>query len=63
MTDVLQCARAERRAAPSRPAIPSGAEPGQSQSSGLRLPGEGPRRQARRGQQGRPTSPSAEGLS
>ncbi len=54
--------RVERRAAPSRPAISSGAEPGQAQSGGLRLPGEGPVQQARRGLQGRPTYPSDEGL-
>ena len=56
-------ARDERPAAPSRPAIPSGAEPGRAQSGGLRLPAEGPDQQARRGLQGRPTYPSDEGLS
>jgi oxaloacetate decarboxylase alpha subunit len=55
--------RAERRAAPSRPAIPSGAEPGRGQSGGLSSPGEGLSREARRGLQGRPTYPSVEGQS
>jgi hypothetical protein len=56
---VSTCAlRAERRAAPSRPAIPSGAEPGRGQSGGLSSPDEGPGCKARRGLQGRPTYPS-----
>jgi len=46
---------------PSRPAIPSGAEPGRDQSSGLITPGEGLCRQAQRGLQGRPRYPSDEG--
>jgi hypothetical protein len=46
---------------PSRPAIPSGAEPGREQSGGLFTPGEGLCRQAQRGLQGRPTYPSDEG--
>jgi hypothetical protein len=53
--------RAERRAAPSRPTIPSGAEPGHRQSGGLFVPGEEPGLLARRGLPGRPTHPSAEG--
>jgi len=53
--------RAERRAAPSRPAIPSGAEPAHGQSSGLRVPGEGLGHQARRGLQGRPAYTTDEG--
>jgi hypothetical protein len=58
------CIEAAGRA-PGRPKladIPSGAEPGQAQSSGLRRPGEGPGQQARRRLQGRPTYPSDEGL-
>jgi hypothetical protein len=35
MTDVLQCARAERRAAPSRPAIPQGDRPTSPSAEGL----------------------------
>jgi hypothetical protein len=46
---------------PSRPAIPSGAEPRREQSSGLRSLGEGLCRLAQRGLQGRPTYPSDEG--
>ena len=48
---------------PSRPAIPSGAESGREQSSGLIAPDEGLCRQARRGLQGRPAYPSDEGQS
>ena len=47
---------------PSRPAIPSGAEPGREQSGGLFAPGEELGTWAQRGLQGRPTYPSAEGL-
>ena len=57
------CIEAAGRA-PGRPKpayIPSGAEPGQAQPSGLRLPGQGPGQPARRGLQGRPTYPSDEG--
>ncbi len=57
----IEAARAERRAAPSRPAIPSGAEPAHGQSSGLRVPGEGLGHQARRGLQGRPAYTTDEG--
>jgi hypothetical protein len=60
---VVAAWRTERRAAPSRPPIPSGAEPGREQSSGLFLPGEGPGHQDRRGLQGRAMYPSDEGLS
>ncbi len=55
--------RAERRAAPKPARVPSGAEPGQEQSSGLFMPGEEPGRKTRRGLQGRPTYSSDEGLS
>ena len=55
--------RAERRAAPKPARIPSGAEPGREQSSGLFAPGEGLGRLAQRGLQGRPTYSSDEGLS
>jgi hypothetical protein len=54
--------RAERRAAPSRPAIPLGAEPGHKQSGGLFVPGEGLGVPAQRGLQGRPMYSSAKGL-
>jgi hypothetical protein len=54
--------RAERRAVPSRPAVPSGAESGHKQTRGLFVPDEGPGPLARRGLQGRPTYPSDEGL-
>lgn len=53
--------RAERRAAPSRPAIPSGAEIGHKQSCGLFVPIEGSGLLARCGLQGRPTYSSDEG--
>lgn len=53
--------RAERRAALSRPAVPSGAEPGREQSGGLGMPGEGLGPLAQRGLQDRPTYPSDEG--
>jgi hypothetical protein len=46
--------RAERRAAPKRARIPSGAEPGHEQSGGLFVPGEGLGLLAQRGLQGRP---------
>jgi hypothetical protein len=46
---------------PSRPAIPSGAEPGHEQSGGLFMLGEGAGRQDGRGLQGRLTYSSAEG--
>ena len=46
-----------------RPSFPSGAEPGHEQSCGLFMPREGPGLLARCGLQGRPTYPSAEGLS
>jgi prolyl-tRNA editing enzyme YbaK/EbsC (Cys-tRNA(Pro) deacylase) len=55
-------ARDERRAAPSRPAIPAGAEPGHGQSSALVVPGEGPGQVAQRGLQGRPVDSPGEGL-
>jgi len=58
----IEAARAERRAAPSRPAIPSGAEPGRGQSSGLATPGEGLRRLAQCGLRGRFAYPQTEGL-
>ena len=48
---------------PSRPAIPLGAEPGPEQSGGRFAPGEELGPWAQRGLQGRPTYPSAEGLS
>jgi hypothetical protein len=54
--------RAERRAAPSRPTIPSGAEPGRGQSGGLAAPGEGRGLPAPRGLQDRLAYPPAEGL-
>jgi len=54
--------RAECRAAPSRPAIPAGAEPGRGQSGGLAAPGEGRGLPAPRGLQGRSAFPSTEGL-
>ncbi len=54
-------ARDERRAAPSRPAIPPGAEPGREQSSGLFVPGEGLGQLAQRGLQGRVAYPPHEG--
>ena len=53
--------RAERRAAPSRPAVPLGAEPGHKQSGGLFVPGEELGLQAQCGLQDRPTYPSDEG--
>jgi len=53
--------RAERRAAPSRPAVPLGAEPGLEQSGGLFMPGEGLGLLAQRGLQDRPAYPSDEG--
>ena len=59
---VVEAGRAERRAAPSRPAIPSGAEPGLGQSSGLPMPGEGQVHQDQRGLQGRLAYPPDEGL-
>ena len=51
-----------------RRSLPSGAEPGHKQSSGLLVPGEGLGHAAQRGLQGRPPhasieGPSAEGLS
>ena len=55
--------RAERRAAPKPARVPSGAEPGHGQSSGLAVPGEGLDCKAQRGLQGRPTYPSDEGPS
>jgi|GEM_PF-133080 len=59
---LIECAlRAERRAAPSRPVVPSGAKPGREQSCGLLAPGEELGREAERGLQGRPTYPSDEG--
>ena len=42
--------------------IPSGAEPGHEQSSGLFVPGEGLGHQAQRGLQGRPVYSPDEGL-
>ncbi len=53
--------RAERRAAPKPARIPSGAEPGREQSSGLFTPGEGLALPAQRGLQDRPTYSSDEG--
>ncbi len=58
---VAIAARAERQAAPSRPAVPSGAEPGHGQSRGLAMPGEGQGCVALRGLQGRPAYPPGEG--
>ena len=46
---------------PSRPAIPSGAEPGLGQSSGLAMPGEGLGHEAQRGLQRRLAYPPDEG--
>jgi hypothetical protein len=60
MTLLSIARRAERRAAPSRPAIPSGAEPGHKESGGLFVPGEEPGLLARRGLQGRSTYSSDE---
>ena len=53
--------RAERRAAPSRPAVPLGAEHGHEQSGGLFVPCDELGRKAQRGLQDRPTYPSDEG--
>jgi hypothetical protein len=47
---------------PSRPAIPSGAEPGHKAFGGRLVPSEGLSRLAQCGLQGRPTYPSDEGL-
>jgi|GEM_PF-4123131 len=67
----MSALRAERRAAighkeaasrPCRPAVPSVAEPGREQSSGLFAPGDELGRKAERGLQDRPTYPSDEGL-
>jgi hypothetical protein len=67
------CWRAERRAVPRaqahthvhaqpKPArVPSGAEPGREQSSGLFTPGEGLGHLTQRGLQDRPMYPSDEG--
>jgi hypothetical protein len=49
------------RPRPSRPAIPSGAEPGHELSGGLLVPGEARGQLAPRGLQGRPTDSSDEG--
>ena len=51
------------RPLPSRPAIPSGAEPAQAGSSGSGLADEGLCREALRGLQGRPAYSSDEGQS
>ena len=53
--------RAPGRPKPGR--VPSGAEPGHCQSSGLVMPGEELGLLAKCGLQGRPTYPSDEGLS
>jgi len=53
--------RAERRAAPSRPAVPSGAEPGHTQSLRIVCAWRGAGPLVRRGLQDRPTYPSDEG--
>ena len=53
MKKLLIDTRAERRAAPKRARIPSGAEPGHEQSGGLFVPGEGLGLLAQRGQIGR----------
>jgi simple sugar transport system permease protein len=57
----LRWQRAERRAVPSRPAIPSGAEPGRGLSSGQATPGEGLGQEAQRGRHGRPAYSTDEG--
>jgi hypothetical protein len=56
------CLRAERRAAPKPARIPTGAEPGREQSSGLFTPGEGLGLPAQCGLQDRATYSLAEGL-
>ncbi len=54
--------RAERRAAPSRPAGSWGAEAGHIAPGGRDVPAEGLRHMPQRGLQDRPTHPSDEGL-
>jgi hypothetical protein len=61
MKNVKAGERTERRAAPSRAVIPSGAEAGHGESCGLTVPAEEQQPRLLRGLQGRPTYPSDEG--